>query len=599
MHDQRQPVSPERPPILAAGSAPLPPEAVRPATGPQSRTAPQDHTTAAKLGKQYNHVGAVSTDPDKRASRATDGAVTSAAYAEHARAHRGQRPARGFVPTVQRQVRTIDKTYIDMDYHHPLEDVLDRWLTRKLLGYLTRPRRGRATVLEQMLTSYRNPAAPLGQRVLYWPVHRFIDAMRGGVSAETFRQRIVEHRATLRGLVLAARSVAEFGLRVPQRFSAPLFVVWNFTNLCNLRCRHCYQDSAHERLPSELTLDEKLRLVDEIAAAYIPMVAFAGGEPTISPDLLPVLRRCRDHGIHTTLATHGGTMTPKLAAELAEAQCKYIEISLDSVHPARHDAFRGQPGMWHRTVRGMRTVLDQPGIRLGIAMCVHQQNYGEVEDMLQFATDLGACAFAHFNFIPVGRGLEMASSDLTPAQRERLLMTLNGWMQSGRIGVLSTAPQLGRVCLAHAPLDGQQSASHCGHGGGEKARVISKYVGGCGAGRCYVAIEPDGNVTPCVYLPHRICGNVRERSIVDIFRNNDFWEPLCDRDDRYHHCEVCEFKNYCGGCRARADAYYGDLNAGDPGCIFNDRHWAALVDERLGGAKPEEAAAEAATAAAR
>ena len=67
---------------------------------------------------------------------------------------------------------------------------------------------------------------------------------------ETFRTRISEHTSTVRGLVATARSVAEFGLTVPQRFSAPLFTVWNFTNRCNLQCRHCYQDSAMTRSPT-------------------------------------------------------------------------------------------------------------------------------------------------------------------------------------------------------------------------------------------------------------------------------------------------------------------------------------------------------------
>jgi radical SAM protein with 4Fe4S-binding SPASM domain len=171
----------------------------------------------------------------------------------------------------------------------------------------------------------------------------------------------------------------------------------------------------------------------------------------------------------------------------------------------------------------------------------------------------------------------MGAADLSPQQREQLLGTLNRWMQSGKIGVLSTAPQLGRVCLAWAPAEGLQSCSHAGSGGGAKARVVAKYLGGCGAGRTYICIEPNGDITPCVYMPHRVLGNIRNRSFVDIFRRNEFWEVLCDRDWRTHHCQVCEFKDYCGGCRARADAYYGELNAGDPGCLFNAKHWDELV----------------------
>ena len=469
----------------------------------------------------------------------------------------------------------------DLDFHHPLEDWLDRYLVRKLLGYVSRTRRGRQTIIEEVLESYGNPTASLGQRVSYWPLHKLIDLLRGNTSIETFRQRISEHRATVRGLVATARSVAEFGLMVPQRFSAPLFAVWNFTNRCNLRCRHCYQDSAGHALADELTLKEKIDLVDQMAAEYVAMVAFAGGEPTISPDLLPVLKRCQHHGMHMSVATNGTTMTPALAEKLAEAGVRYVEISLDSVQAEKHDAFRGQRGMWERSVAGMRHVVSQEGLRLGIAMCVHSGNIDEVEDMLQFAVDIGAGCFAHFNFIPVGRGLEMTQGDITPKQRQWLLSTLNRWMQSGKLGVLSTAPQLGRVSLAEAAVSGRQSCSHAGSGAGWKARVVAKYLGGCGAGRTYVCVEPAGDITPCVYMPHRVLGNIRQRGFREIFRHNRFTDTLCDRTQLTQHCGVCEFRSYCGGCRARADAYYGAINAGDPGCIFNAMHWEKLVREEV------------------
>lgn len=530
-----------------------------------SRTEAAGHSTAARIGTRYEHRGAISDNPDKRSSRPDDGETTSRVYSETERSARGTAGPR-------------PRKYVDLDYHHPLEDWLDKRWVQYMLGYISKSRRSGKTMIEEILGSYANPNAPLSHRVKYWPVHRFIERFRGSVPAETVRDRLGQHVSTVRGMVVTARSVAAYGLTLPQRFVAPLIVVWNFTNQCNLKCQHCYQDSEHRKLPDELTLAEKLDLVDQMGAMYVPMIAFAGGEPTIDKDLLPVLQRCQKWGIHTTLATHGGTLTPKLTARLVEAGVKYVEISLDSVHPQKHDAFRGQPGMWHRTVRGMTNVIKQEGMRLGVAMCIHQQNFDEVEDMLQFAVDLGASCFAHFNFIPVGRGLEMVEGDLTPKQREWLLRTLNQWMQSGRIGVLSTSPQLGRISLACAPLDGKQSCSHVGGSGGEKARVVAKYLGGCGAGRCYVAVEPNGEITPCVYMPQRVLGNVRRRTLADIFRHNEFWEVLCDRNDRTHHCEVCEFKHYCGGCRARADAYYGEINAGDPGCVFNQKHWRHLVE---------------------
>jgi radical SAM protein with 4Fe4S-binding SPASM domain len=464
-----------------------------------------------------------------------------------------------------------------------------------LLDRLTRNDRNGRTALERIIASYRNPAAA-GDRARYWLLHKAIDHFRGDADPDAFREGLAGRPSVVRGMVVAARSVAEFGLTVPQKFSAPLFAVWNFTNRCNLACRHCYQDSEHDELAGELTLDEKLDLVDQMGRAHMPMLALSGGEPTICDHLLPVLRRASSYGMHLTLATNGTTLTPERAAELRRAGLRYVEISLDSVDPARHDAFRGRPGLWERTVRGARAVVAAEGLRLGIAMCVHQGNVHEVRDMIRFAEDLGAECFAHFNFIPVGRGLRMVSGDISPQQREELLAILNEKMQAGGMGVISTAPQLGRVCLAGAALaDGRVSCSHAGAGSGVKARVVAKYLGGCGAGRTYVCIEPHGDVTPCVYLPHRVMGNVRRTPFMDIYRNSVFWRILNDRDHRLHHCEVCAFKQYCGGCRARADAYFGHLNAGDPGCIFNAKHWDALV--AAGVVQPTDAPDDADAAA--
>ena len=565
---------------------------------------PPEHTTAARVGVKYSQDAEVSDNPDKSPGRTSDGPISSLAYANESRFLREQREREavpgsprggqspfpkkdsemGTVPPVPASRRpgvsasSPRPASTSLDYHHWLEDWLGRKPVRWLLDWLSRDRRCGKTVIEQIITSYGNRAAPVRQRVGYWLFHKVIDWIKGSTTREVFRTRVAEHSSTVRGLVVTARSVAKFGLTLPQRFSAPLFCVWNFTNRCNLACQHCYQDAAHAGLANELSLEEKLAVVDQVGAAYMPMIAFAGGEPTVSPHLLPVLTRCKSYGIHTSVATNGTTMTAKFAAELAEAGAKYVEISLDSVDPDKHDRFRGQPGMWQRTVAGMRHVVATPGLRLGVAMCVHQGNFAEVEKMLQFAVDIGAGCVAHFNFIPVGRGLNMVSGDLSPSQREWLLRTLNDWMQSGKIGVISTAPQLGRVCLAHAPLDtGRMSTSHAGSGGGWKARVVAKYLGGCGAGRCYVCVEPDGDVTPCVYLPHRVIGSLRQRKLLDIFRNNDYWDLLCDRDRRTGHCEVCHFKHYCGGCRARSDAYYGTLNGDDPGCTFNQKYWDKLV----------------------
>ena len=162
---------------------------------------------------------------------------------------------------------------------------------------------------------------------------------------------------------------------------------------------------------------------------------------------------------------------------------------------------------------------------------------------------------------------------------KQLLQLLHKWMQTRKIGVISTAPQLGRVCLAHTALDDLVSCSHAGNASGAKARVVAKYLGGCGAGRTYVCLQPNGDVTPCVYMPKRVMGNVREKPFTRIFQDSPWWNLLCDRNERLDNCGRCDYRYYCGGCRARADAYFGRLDHADPGCINNNDLWQRFTVE--------------------
>jgi len=429
-------------------------------------------------------------------------------------------------------------------YEHPLQRWLSRDWIRLLLGWLSPDRPGDTEPhLHRALYSYANPNASYRERLAYWPVHRDIDFLRGSATPRQLHEKLAGHPPTLRGIVATAQSIAHFGLTMPQRWLSPLFVVWNLTGRCNLNCRHCYQSSVPCHNDSEMSLPEKLDLIDQFGRAYVAMVAFAGGEPTLSPDLEPALQRCQKYQMHTTLATNGISLTPQRCRRLADLGLRYVEVSLDSIHPQKHDHFRGAPGAWRKAVEGIRNVIRTEGLRAGIAMCVRRDNLNEVEPMIRFAIDLGVSCFAHFNFIPVGRGAEIAQQDISPEQREELLQLLRRWMESRQIGIISTAPQFGRVCLMHAGTDGLISCSHAGNAAGTRARIVASYLGGCGAGRTYACVQPNGDVTPCVYMPGRIMGNVRRKPFSDIFQQSPWWLLLGDRDARDGHCGHCQYRS--------------------------------------------------------
>jgi radical SAM protein with 4Fe4S-binding SPASM domain len=199
-----------------------------------------------------------------------------------------------------------------------------------------------------------------------------------------------------------------------------------------------------------------------------------------------------------------------------------------------------------------------------------------VDEAVELAIALGCRTFSHFNFIPVGRGRDMLDADLTPAQREWLMRRLVGYLQEGRIDIISTAPQFGRSCVASAPPDGIFATGHAGTGKGANTMVLSRYVGGCGVGRCYCAVQPNGDITTCVCIPTLKVGNLRTQSFTEIW-DCPLFGVLSDRSERQDHGAVCSDHSYCGGCRARAFAYFDDIRASYPGCGRNDELWQELV----------------------
>ncbi|GAG81258.1 unnamed protein product, partial [marine sediment metagenome] len=149
------------------------------------------------------------------------------------------------------------------------------------------------------------------------------------------------------------RSVAHYGLTYPQKFIAPPVVVWNFTNICNLKCKHCYQ-SAGKKLPQELSLAKRLNIIDQLAREEVLSIAFSGGEPLMDRDLWPAIEKAKKENMYVSIATNGTLITEKIAKRMAEVGIDYVEISLDSIHQEKHDEFRGTQGAWERAVRGIK-----------------------------------------------------------------------------------------------------------------------------------------------------------------------------------------------------------------------------------------------------
>ncbi len=457
-----------------------------------------------------------------------------------------------------------------------LKILLENTVSMKIVnGALEREPNGK-TKLENALDSYgEENKLSLVQRVKLLPIIKVLDIVRRGFNRdkEAFKQDLKD--PIIRKVILNSfRSLQKYGLDLPQIFAMPMMIVWNYTMDCNLKCKHCYQDAGPiGKRENELTTEERFRVVDDIASNDIPTIFFSGGEPIIRKDFWDIAKYAKEKGMYLSIASNGTLFTKENAKKTKDIGFGYVAVSLDASTPERHDEFRGVPGMWKRSVEGIRNLLDA-GVTTCIQYTFSRDNADELPEMFKLREKLGAYKVIVYNYIPVGRGA--FENDPTPEQREWAYKIMYDELEAGKHVVASTAPQLGRYCKQHNA--DSVIISHYGDAKAKELGVISEIVGGCGAGRAYCAIQPDGKVTPCVYMPELVVGDLRKQSFKEIWEESSVMISLRDRSNLQGHCADCEYKALCGGCRARAYAYFGDLKAPDPGCIFNKEYYYEFKD---------------------
>jgi radical SAM protein with 4Fe4S-binding SPASM domain len=365
-------------------------------------------------------------------------------------------------------------------------------------------------------------------------------------------------------------------------FDRPYVVSWNLTYRCNLACEHCYLDAGPNPLVkteefsdrSELSTEDCYRVVDEIAS-FAPecLTILTGGEPLLRRDILSIVRRCAERGLWPVVGTNGVKVTANVARLLAEAGARGLALSLDALDPDRHDRFRAVKGAWENTVRGAE-VLRDAGLPFLVQTTVGRHNRDELEGIAAFACDrLQARVWNLYFLVPTGRGPFV--SDISPAEYDEVLRALARMQRdyAGRMLVnAKCAPHFIRTAFQaereRSAMGAGQDATEAGGSdapGAPFLKVYSGGAGGCPAGTHYFGIRPNGDVTPCPYLP-QFAGNLKTARLADLWNDSPVFTRLRQRDDLGGRCGACELKSQCGGCRARALGVTGDVMAEDALC---------------------------------
>src|SRR6266487_3906794 len=341
--------------------------------------------------------------------------------------------------------------------------------------------------------------------------------------------------------------------------TAPRRVYWEVTRACDLACRHCRAEAAPDPDPTELSTHEGLALIARLAAFEVPLphLILTGGDPLARRDLFELIAAARERGFEVSVAP---SATPRLTAEaiaaLAAAGVAAISLSLDGADAARHDALRGVPGCFARTLAAARAAASS-GLPFQVNTLVSAETLDDLGAIYLLASALGAQRWSLFFLVSVGRGTLLQS--ITPEACERLferLLDLGG--AGGPLITTTEAPHFRRVVLERARRVGRGQAAlprrPMGHGAGIRD------------GNGIMFISHTGEAHPSGFFP-LAAGDVRTADPVALYRDSDLFRTLRHPELLNGRCGRCEYAESCGGSRARAFATTGDPMAEDPLCL--------------------------------
>jgi radical SAM protein with 4Fe4S-binding SPASM domain len=341
-------------------------------------------------------------------------------------------------------------------------------------------------------------------------------------------------------------------------------VMWNLTRQCNLSCAHCYLDAKAEGR-DEMSLEDGIRLIDDLAEMNVPVLIFTGGEPLLSRNFYAYAFHAREAGLRAVISTNGTLISPQVAKLLAEAEIRYVGVSLDSAKPEMHDKFRGVAGAHSRALQGLKNAQDA-GLKTGLRVTLTRDNWYEIPALLNLALEQGIPRFCLYHLVPTGRGAAIADRDVTPEQRRsviKLLAEAAVELKDREIEILTTDSPMDGAYLLELLKDDPQK---------EHVRQLLINAGGCSTGSKVANINHRGDVHPCHFMPQIVVGNVRERSFRDIWIDNPVPELQALREIKSRlkgACRDCEYLELCGGCRQKAFHFMGDMLEEDPTCILN------------------------------
>ena len=347
-------------------------------------------------------------------------------------------------------------------------------------------------------------------------------------------------------------------------------VVWNMTRRCNLKCVHCYAKSEDISYDNELTHEQSLAMIDDLADFGVPVLLFSGGEPLVHPRLIEYAQYAVSKGMRAVISTNGTLITKEKAKNLKEIGLSYVGISLDGLEET-HDKFRGVKGSFQRAMRAIEN-CQEAGIKVGLRFTINKRNVKDIDgifDLLEKKQIPRAC---FYHLVYSGRGSEIAKEDLSHKETREVLDLI-----MKRTKQLHDKNMPKEILTVDNHADGPYLYQKLLDENPERAAEVLELLEmneGNNSGRGIGCISWDGAVHPDQFWREKILGNIKDKPFSAIWTDseNEFLMKLKNKKQHVKgRCAGCRWLDICGGnFRARAESVANAPWDSDPACYLTD-----------------------------
>jgi len=347
-------------------------------------------------------------------------------------------------------------------------------------------------------------------------------------------------------------------------------IVWNMTRRCNLKCVHCYARSEDISYDNELSHEQSIAMIDDLARFGVPVLLFSGGEPTVHPRLVEYAKYAVSKGMRAVISTNGTLITKEKAKIFKEIGLSYVGISLDGLEET-HDKFRGVKGSYKKAMAAIKN-CQEAGIKVGLRFTINKRNVKDIPGIFDLLEEKNIPRACFYHLVYSGRGSEIAKEDLSHEETRKVLDLI-----MDRTKDLHDRNLPKEVLTVDNHADGPYIYQRLLDEDPDRAAEVLELLEmneGNNSGRGIGCISWDGEVYPDQFWREKSLGNIRDMPFSKIWTNvdNEFLMKLKEKKKHVKgRCAGCRWLDICGGnFRARAESVANDPWDSDPACYLTD-----------------------------